>query len=135
RHLRRRRWTWVIGDLTVLILLAIVSEVMQRNVALAQAIQARTPHALRASLAAVILFTTTYRMLEVLASSKHFVAGNDAYLLRVYKILAVMEAFRVASFVILLLYGLGAIDALSEFLRRAIAILSVRASYFISTLA
>lgn len=132
RRLRRQRWVWLIGDLVVAILVMLVSERIRTDVSLSNRIRAHTPAGIYELAGSVILFTTVYRFLEIVVSFKRAL-NDDAYAVRIYRVLAFMEALRVAAFMVLLMYGAGAIDAATTLLARSLAFLSDRASYVIST--
>lgn len=132
RRLRRQRWVWLIGDLIVAILVMLVSERIRTDVQLSNRIRGHTPPGIYEFAGTVILFTTTYRFLEIIVSFKRAL-NDDAYAVRIYRVLAFMEALRVAAFVVLLMYGTGVIDAVTTLLARSLAFLSERASYVVAT--
>ncbi len=131
RELRRRRWTWMISDLLVALLVMAASHLMRSDVALAQRIHAQTPPAVREALGYVILFATVSRVCEVMFSFKR-VVQDDAYALRVFKLLAFWEAVRATAFLLLLMYGAGVIGEVASLLHQSATFLSARASYYVS---
>ena len=132
QRLRRQRWVWLIGDLIVAIVVMLVSERIRTDVSLGNRIRAHTPPGIYELAGTVILFTTVYRFLEIVVSFKRAL-NDDAYAVRIYRVLAFMEGLRVAAFVVLLMYGAGAIDAVTTLLARSVAFLSERISYAIAT--